>query len=214
MSVLPRAVVRKSSPSDVVLKPGLFLAVQFSGDPGWWHERLVLQIVYPKVWVVYTPHGDLYAEETSEWEGHIFMAGCTHYPQVDGSFVSFSEPVDNEALDALMVRAMAVRAQMHAGRSDQVRSAPKVKGVDWDGAEYHIPAELHGRGRRAPASPRTPETEEKPRAKKTGVTFDIATPSSAKAETVDLSPPDGHIWCVCDAAPLMVFHRAADRAGE
>ena len=52
--------------------PGHLFAVKFDEDD-WWHQRVLVWPLSQAAWVIYTPDGDFYCEETVLWESVVLL---------------------------------------------------------------------------------------------------------------------------------------------
>ena len=88
------------------IQPGQTLAVFYSDDSVW-HERLALWKVQDGVWIIYTPDGDIYAEDlrgVPDGPSKVKVKGIDfkYWSRVGGPYYRFAEAPDEEGVKGLI----------------------------------------------------------------------------------------------------------------
>ncbi|CAK0819536.1 unnamed protein product, partial [Prorocentrum cordatum] len=117
--------------------------VTFSSDPGWAHERLFLWPVPPDSdgghWAsyVYTPRGDFYVEQETDFSSSALLTGRKGYPTGVPQVVAFSRALEPDEVAELVTTARA-EAVVMTGSEGPDPSVPDA--VDWRGGRLDLPA--------------------------------------------------------------------------
>ena len=97
---------------------GTRLLVRYEDDPGYRHERLVVQRVFNVGgWIVNMPHGDLYFEDYCHWaealerEGPRYDRVPARVSELGDFLASFGEPIGRIAFGALAIDAREAARQ-------------------------------------------------------------------------------------------------------
>ncbi|CAK0877287.1 unnamed protein product, partial [Prorocentrum cordatum] len=113
--------------------PGSRGLVTFSTDPGWAHEGLFLWPVPPDAdgaWAsfVYTPGGDFYVEQETEYSSSALLAGRKGYPAGVPQVVAFSRALEPDEVAELVKRARA-EAVVMTGSEGPDPSVPDARAM-------------------------------------------------------------------------------------
>lgn len=127
------------------LRPGLRLLVTFEGEPGWHHERVLLYPWLGDQWIILMPDGDEYAEALGWWNTRSVLTGKEAYPaEAIGRLVQFREPIDDETLLEVVVRARKMAAKELRLRPGVVPPPSQAVALSWDGTPLAIPRRTVG----------------------------------------------------------------------
>ena len=125
---------------EVTRRPGSLVLVRFEGDPGFWHERLLLARVgrAEERWIVLTGDSDMYAERLSDWVEALPINGGYAYPgHVEGHVVQFSHPLSRAELGERILEGRKLAKDLEA--AEGLGASPlKTDALDWNGERFTV----------------------------------------------------------------------------
>ena len=202
----PVAGVLSRDALKTLLRPGLRLLVTFAGDPGFYHERIIGQEVFPGHFMIVTSDGDEYIEEIRHWAEAWLLTGASKYPEdLRGEVLAFDSPLNDGDMVHLIKRLREFTISERGAHPGRRAGKDYDKMYSWEGKEIPLSPRTFLDGvrrrfsiKRAGKPPVTlPVRERAPEdADEAPLPGPRAPPSDHVSE--DFAPGSGNAWVICE----------------